>query len=244
MAARRPAGAPPPLPSHHDDWVWAQAEYESGRSSITAISKEIGSTVGLVSAAAQRGAWVRDPHAKARIMEESRRILATQVALEKGSIERITAQMQSKVLVEQRTDIKAARLLCQTLLAELAAVSLNVQAFEELGDMMREPNEHGRDRLNDVYRKVLKLPERSQTLTSLVNALKTLIMLERQAFGIEGLLEDPEQARPAAEVTKGLDAIMAKFDAVLQLQAPAQAPIEVIIDVSRPNKAAATASAV
>lgn len=222
------------LPSRNEDWNWAQAAYESGRFSVSQIAKDVGSTIGKVSSMAQRGGWVRDPNAKARIQEEANAIIAKQVGEERASIERITAQMQSKVLVAHRKDIHAARLLCQMLVSELAAVSLNLEIFEDIGELLRSPDDRGRDRLNDAYHRVLKLPERSATLASLANTLKTLIMLERQAFSIEGQLDDPDAKRPQEEVTRGLDKIMDKFNQVLALQAPppASTPVQVIIDAA------------
>ncbi|MEI6423970.1 MAG: hypothetical protein WCP55_17270, partial [Lentisphaerota bacterium] len=148
-------------------------------------------------------------------------------------------------LVSHRADIKAARGLAATLMQELAAVTAGLPAFDGLGEALRAEDDRGRDKLNDIYKRVISLPERSTTLNSLVNALKTLVLLERQAFGIAGLIEDPEAVRPPAEVTRGLDQIMQKFDAVLALQAPVQGTSpEIIVDVSAKNSTAVAERAV
>lgn len=228
MPAMQPRVLTPLVPSlHPGDWAWAQAQYELGKLPVSVISKEIGVSLGRLTAQAQRSGWVKDPLAHARVAAENREIVLAKASIEQGRIERITAIMQSKILVEHRTDIKHARLLAQTLLSELSEITLNVGVFEELGQALRAEDDRGRDRLNDAYRRVLKLPERSATLASLAQTLKVLILLERQAFGIEGLLEDPEATRPPAEVTKGLDLILEKFNSVLALQAPVPVTLEV-----------------
>lgn len=218
---------------HKDDWAWAQAAWEAGRLTPKIIAAEVGSSLGQLGARAQRGGWVRDPAAKLRLQEELRSQMAEKADVERSRIDRITAQMQAKVLQSHRQDIKQARFLAQSLLAELASISMNLEQFEELGEILRAEDDKGRDRLNDVYQKIIRLPDRTATLTNLVNALKTLIQLERQAYEIEGPLEDPEATRAPAEVTRGLDKIMDKFNEVLALQAP-QAPLPseaVVIDV-------------
>jgi hypothetical protein len=221
---------------HRGDWAWAQSAYQSGIMSIGDIAKELGESIGKLTAYAQRNGWVRDPAGPTRAKLERQAVLAEQALVEQKKIERITAYQQAAVLRDHRADIQHARRLAQTLLAELTEISLNVALFDELGDALRSEDDRGRDKLNDMYRKVLKLPERSATLASLAQTLKVLIMLERQAFDIEGMLVDPEATRPQVEVTKGLDALMDKFNQVLGMQAPAPAPeLTQVIDVSPSN---------
>jgi hypothetical protein len=57
--------------------------------------------------------------------------------------------------------------------------------LESIGQIMRSEDNNGRDKLNDFYMSVIKLPERSKTAKTLIDALKTLIDLERQAYGIK-----------------------------------------------------------
>jgi hypothetical protein len=97
-------------------------------------------------------------------------------------------------------------------------VSSNLEVFENLGEALRGGQDA--DKLDKAYKRVLSLTERSATLGNLSNVLRNLIVLERQALGITGAVEDPEKPRAPDEVTRGLDEIMAKFDAVLQMQIP------------------------
>jgi len=206
------------------DWAWAQAEYETGITPTSKIAKALGVTDTAVVLRAQRKAWVRDPLARAKIAAQ---VQANEVAAFKldqdkrqQEIIAVTAQMQSSVLVSHRKDIQTARSLVSALLTECLLVTTDIQVLEELAEVMHEPDDRGRDRLNAAYKRVISLPERTTAINTLSTALKTLVLLERQAFGISGLIEDPDAVRAPAEVTRGLDNIMAKFDAVLALQAP------------------------
>ena len=116
--------------------------------------------------------------------------------------------------------------------------------------VLAEPDENGKlDKLNKVYRRVISMQERINGVNTLSTALRTLIMLERQAFNIEGALVDPDVTKDTQEVVKGLDTIMAKFDQVLAMQAPAPTTTDIVVviedvNVSRPTEAPATARAV
>jgi hypothetical protein len=218
------------------------------------IARDIGVTDSYVSQRASREGWIRDPLLLTRVAHERERQLAEKAEQARNEVITITARQQSDVLVRQRSDIGRARNVVSMLLDEVTAVSANPQLFEELGDLLHAPDERGVDKLNTLYRRVISITERSTVVNTLATALKTLIMLERQAFDITGALEDPEATRPAAEVVRGLDKIMDKFNEVLALQAPqatgSQALPETptidveVVNVSRPHKAATALSPV
>ena len=229
------------------DWGYAQAQYELGIQPLVEIAKDIGVPVSTLSNRANKEKWIRDPVAKAKVVAARNEVLAStervRVDLARDKVIKVTAVMQSRILVSHREDIKQARRIATKLLSELEAVSSDTETFTHLGELLNAPDERGVDRLNRAYRKVISLPERSATLNALGAALKTVIMLERQAYGITGMLEDPEATRPPEEVTKGLSEIMSKFDQVLALQAPApepQARATEVIDVPSTDKAAVT----
>lgn len=221
------------------DWDKGKAMYESGVASLRQIAKELGCTDSAVANRASRHGWVRDPLGAARLADERARVLAVSSQAERDRVVAITAAMQSQVLVEHRKDIARARRLVSMLLDELGSISdpAAQEHLDHLGDLLAEPDENGKlDKLARVYRRVISISERVSGINTLATALKTLIMLERQAFNIEGALVDPEAPKDQAEVVKGLDAIMDKFNQVLGMQAPApqEAPLpkaEVIIDV-------------
>lgn len=242
------------LPDKAGDWTYAQVQYEIGIKSIKVIAQEIGATDSAVSNRATRQGWIRDPLARKKMQEEIEAIASERYRKEheayRSEVISITATMQSTVLVEHRGDIKKARAIVSQLLEELSAVTTGIEEFEHLGEFLESPDDRGIDRLNKIYTRIISMPDRVASINALATALKTLILLERQAFGISGLIEDPEAVRAPAEVTRGLDKIMAKFNQVLSLQAPApetksqasgpRSESEVIVDVSSTDKATVT----
>lgn len=237
----RPVTGPARVPHRAGDMAYAQALFESGKS-VAEISRDIGVADTILYREANQKGWLRDPLAVARLEQERKELMAREVADRKSEIVAITARQQSEVLVRHRQDIAKARQVVSLLLDEVTRVSSQTELFEHLGELMHEPNERGVDKLNAAYKRVISIPERSMTVNTLATALKTLIMLERQAFDIAGPLEDPEASRPQTEVVKGLDKIMDKFNEVLALQVQKD-PVEVI-DVSRPHQASTAVSTV
>ncbi len=94
--------------------------------------------------------------------------------------------------MEHRGDIRRARELTNTLFDELGAQCADVSALEQLGDIMFDPDDKGRDRLNEIYQKVISLPSRVKSMKDLSDSLKTLIGLEREAYSIENKAETKE----------------------------------------------------
>jgi hypothetical protein len=98
--------------------------------------------------------------------------------------------MQAKVLVEHRSDIKAMRQVQQSL-------------WQELKDMPRDE-----DTVHD----------RITTFKKLSEASKTVILLERQAFGIQGAIEDPTEPKTDGGLTQAesaMTSLLGKFASVL-----------------------------
>jgi hypothetical protein len=75
------------------------------------------------------------------------------------------AQAVATIRLAHRRDIQRARKITNALLDELEqmADADTVAYLQELGEMLRSPDDNGMDKLNDLYQKVISLPERSKT---------------------------------------------------------------------------------
>lgn len=97
------------------------------------------------------------------------------------------------VRIGQRKDISRARNVANNLLAEIEGQTGPDAArlLADLGEMMRNPDDKGQDKLNDVYQKAASLPGRVKTMKELSDAMRILIGLEREAFSIAPATDDP-----------------------------------------------------
>lgn len=108
------------------------------------------------------------------------------------------------VRLNQRKDIQRSRKIAMSLFDELEhQVGVeNAKNLEKLGELLRSEDDKGRDALNDIYHKIISMPGRVKSMKDLSDTLKTLIALERQAFGL-----DDENNKPVDALTALLERV-------------------------------------
>lgn len=181
------------------DWEAIESAYRAGVLSVRELAGKYGISHQAISKRAKKDGWERDLKAKVQAKADAlvaKREVARQVATESTISERqlieATAEVIATVRMEHRGDIRRARELTNTLFDELGAQCADVSALEQLGDIMFDPDDKGRDRLNEIYQKVISLPSRVKSMKDLSDSLKTLIGLEREAYSIENKAETKE----------------------------------------------------
>lgn len=135
----------------------------------------------------------RDLGAKIRAKADamvSAAMVSAQVSPETKITEQITveveAQVQTRIRLAHRQDITRMRALVLRLLTECEAEAANPEVFEELGEILRNPDERGTDKMNEAYTKAISLPQRIKGVKELAETLRVLVGLEREAYGIDG----------------------------------------------------------
>mgnify|MGYP000989544047 CR=1 FL=1 len=183
------------------DWEAIETAYRAGVMSLREIASQHGISEGAIRKRAKRDDWSRDLNAKVKERADDlvrKAEVRKQVRSEGAFSERVlieaTAEVIATVRMEHRGDIRRARELTNTLFDELGAQCADVSALEQLGDIMFDPDDKGRDRLNEIYQKVISLPSRVKSMKDLSDSLKTLIGLEREAYSIENKAEPKEAA--------------------------------------------------
>ncbi|EMX2302359.1 TPA: hypothetical protein ACPY5B_004481 [Yersinia enterocolitica] len=173
------------------DWEAIESAYRAGLMSIREIASQHGITHGAINKRAKRDGWERDLKAKIKAKADalvSKREVSTQVSTGKALSERILIEANAEVIanvrMEHRGDIRRAREITNALFDELGAECADIEALRKLGELMLQPDENGRDRLNEVYQSIIALPERVKAVKALSDAMKNLIGLERQAYDI------------------------------------------------------------
>ncbi|EKS6329500.1 hypothetical protein QCC99_001152 [Enterobacter hormaechei] len=181
------------------DWEAIETAYRAGVMSLREIASQHGISEGAIRKRAKRDDWSRDLNAKIQQKaddlvrkQEVRRTVRNESTLTERVLIEATAEVIATVRMEHRGDIRRARELTNTLFDELGAQCADVSALEQLGDIMFDPDDKGRDRLNEIYQKVISLPSRVKSMKDLSDSLKTLIGLEREAYSIENKAETKE----------------------------------------------------
>jgi len=183
------------------DWEGVEMAYRAGVRSLKDIGEEFDVSPAGILKRAKRDSWVRDLSARIQAQAEAK-VNAAQVNTEvnagKAFTERLTieanAEAISIVKLSHRSDLRRQRAVVNNLLSELELTTgpENAATLAELGELMRSPDNNGRDRLNDVYQQLISLPERVKSSKDLTDQLTRLVEAERRAWNIP----DPDKIKP------------------------------------------------
>ncbi|MBV0142528.1 hypothetical protein KTP63_01400 [Klebsiella quasipneumoniae] len=192
------------------DWEAIESAYRAGLMSLREIASQHGISEGAIRKRAKRDDWSRDLAAKVKERAddlvrkaEVRKQVRTETALSERVLIEATAEVVAAVRMEHRGDIRRAREITNALFDELGAECADVDSLRKLGELMLSPDENGRDKLNEIYHSIISMPERVKAVKALSEALKNLIGLERQAYGIDG----PEGDNSVKQLSELMDSL-------------------------------------
>lgn len=180
------------------DWEAIETAYRTGSQSVREIASQFGISHAAISKRAKKESWDRDLQARIQAKADAlvtKREVTKKVTTEKLVTERqiveANAEVIANVRMEHRSDIRRARTLTNSLLEELESECSDVDALNQLGELLRREDDKGTDKLNDLYHKIISLPGRVKAMKDLADSLKNLIALERQAYS----LDDPDAGK-------------------------------------------------
>lgn len=95
------------------------------------------------------------------------------------------SEVASTILIKQQGRLGRHVAVAEAHISELESQTINRELYEKLGELMFSPDENGIDKMNELYKKVISTSSRIDSHKKAVEIEKTLIALERQAFGID-----------------------------------------------------------
>ncbi len=185
-------------PRRNIDWEAVEREYRAGIRSLADIGSQFGvSAPGILKKAKVKG-WDRDLSAKIRAKAEAKvnaALVNAEVNEEGQKAERhiveANAALIADTVINQRSDVRRARATVQKLWSMVDVELDHPEDLANLGELMAAPDDSGQDRLNDLYRAVIGLPQQIKNVKLLADAIKVLIELERRVLKIDELPADP-----------------------------------------------------
>lgn len=178
------------------DWERIEGDYRAGLLSVREIAASQGISHTAIQKRAKAEGWVRDLSKRIQDKAEAlvaKREVAKSVAMETSvsdlAIIDANAEVIAGIRLAHRKDIARSRNLAMALLAELEAVTGSTELFEHLGEMLRAQDDKGQDKRNDLYQKAISMSGRVSNMKALSDTLKTLVGLEREAYGINAAAE-------------------------------------------------------
>lgn len=169
------------------DWERIEVDYRAGVKTLRQIGDEHGISHVAINKRAKRDGWSRDLSAKiaAKAKEKVTKASVTSpvTKVTEQAVIEAEAEIQSRIQLAHRQDIPKKRELVAKLFAEIEGLTDGKELIEQLTMAMQQGDQ---DKLAELARKVASLPSRIKGVADLVGAYKSLIGLEREAFGING----------------------------------------------------------
>lgn len=169
------------------DWDGMEEDWRVGHLTLSELSRKYS-----VSRAAIEKHWKNlgiERDLKSSINAEANSIVQRQeTGEEKPSQRKIieaNAGIKADVMMMHRKDSARARNLVLKLFGEIESITDNVSLFEQLGEVMFDPDDKGTDKQNQIYRSVISLAGRADTAKKLTESLRIAVELERKAHGIK-----------------------------------------------------------
>ncbi|MCG2750379.1 MAG: hypothetical protein L6301_00865 [Desulfobacteraceae bacterium] len=180
------------------DWEAIEADFRAGIKTLRAMASEHGISHGAINKRAKRDSWDRDLSVKIKSKAAalvSKKSVSKPVSKVSKTTERTiieeNAELIAGVILSHRKDIPLKRELVSKLFAEVEAMTDNSDMMEQLLEALEKEDN---TLLASCARKIISLPQRIKGVADLVTAYKSLIGLEREAFG----LNDPGVTDPNA----------------------------------------------
>ena len=202
------------------DWEALEIQYRAGIRSLKDIGSEFGVSDAAIIKRAKRDNWSRDLKAKIQARADAkvsaslvRAEVSAQTKVREQEVIEAAATAVADIRLAHRSDIRRARNLTNSLLAELEAQTdpSTLAMLHELGEMLRNEDDNGQDRRNDLYTKVISLSERSKTMKTLADSLRVVVDMERTAFSM-----DKDQGPAADPLTSLLKTITGGTDSAFK----------------------------
>lgn len=192
------------------DWERIEADYRAGLLSVREIAASNGVSHVAIGKRAKRDGWERDLQAKIKAKadalvtksEVTKAVTAEQAATERRIVE-ANAQVIADVRVSHRRDIAKARALAMRLLDELDIQTDNPDLLEQLETAISEGGDSP-DGLMRAFQRVTSTAGRIDSIKKLSEAMKVLVSMEREAYGIADEAKAEQSDKDLANVLRDL----------------------------------------
>lgn len=178
------------------DWEKAERLYRAGSMSLREIASELGCRHGAIIAKAKRNGWVRDTTVKANALARQRlltgddKLVTTNTTAEVSTNSRGQVEAQADrigaVTAGHLAAAARARGVVDGLLADLGFVAENRGAFQDMAEAVAiEGGTLGAAQRRAAMLAAVSISTHAATVDKLANALKTLVGIERRAYGMD-----------------------------------------------------------
>lgn len=184
----------------HADWGGIEADYRANILSLRAIAKKysrggVSVSYATIKLRAEKGGWAQNLQSKIHERAEEK-LARTEAGADDRTSDRAIIEANAariaQVRGEHRADVDRARGLCLKLFRELETQTGSKDLLEQLPQLLEDVGHDHGAALTEAFRKAVSLPGRIDSLKKMAETLKTLVTLEREAYGIDKIADAPK----------------------------------------------------
>ena len=173
------------------DWEAVERDFRTGKFTQRELADKYGVTHGAVGKRARDHGWQKDLTAEIRQATNAKlvqELVSKEVA--KGSQEvsntvLAAAEINKNVILAHRDGLNRITSVKQALLGQIEQAAANMVELSEVIEMVRNPDENGIDRANDMMRKAMGRSALVDDLKKLTEVDERVRKGEREAFGLD-----------------------------------------------------------
>lgn len=188
------------------DWQAVERDYRAGIMSLREMGTLHSVSHVAIKKQADKNGWVRDLAAKIQARADelvNKSLVTTELTRiakvsENQTVEANGLQV-ANVKLGMRKGIGRLLAITESMMAELEAQIADPDLLEQFTDLMRNPDDKGQDKLNDLMQKIISLPGRVDTLKKLSESMRACVTMQREAWGMDlkGADEPPKTSMAA-----------------------------------------------
>lgn len=210
MSAKKPpnTGKAPSKPAkRRTDWDAVERDYRTGKFTLRELEAKHGANNSLISRKAKAGGWTQDladairQATNARLDEETVSKEVRNGAQKVSTVVLAVAEQNTKVILGHRTGLARLNEIKNKLLNQIEQAADNLPDLEEVIEMIRKPDDNGRDAVNDAMRKAMSRSALVDDLKKLADVDEKARKGEREAFKIDAPAEKTPDEAAASRYT-------------------------------------------
>lgn len=210
MSAKKPTNpdkSPPKPAKRRTDWDAVERDYRTGKFTLRELEAKHGANNSLISRKAKAGGWTQDladairQATNARLDEETVSKEVRNGAQKVSTVVLAVAEQNTKVILGHRTGLARLNGIKNKLLDQIEQAADNLPDLEEVIEMIRKPDDNGRDAVNDAMRKAMSRSALVDDLKKLADVDEKARKGEREAFKIDAPVDKAAEEGAASRYT-------------------------------------------
>lgn len=195
------------------DWPAVERDFRTSQMTLRELGQKHGCDHAAIARKAKADGWARDltdavkQATNTKLIEAAVNSAVTTGQQAVTNVVLAVAEVNSQVILKHRTGLNRLTAIKERLLDQIEQAAQLLPELSEVIEMVRNEDERGVDKANDALRKAM-------SRTGLVDDLKKLAEVdekvrkgEREAFGIEGAGEQPEDKPRKRVLVEFVDAV-------------------------------------